>query len=572
MVVTQDKTKLPALEASFLVICCLLLLTPLVYTTQIAMGVMSFKFFYLFFLTCAGALVAVMQLLRQHREKGVFFFSRLDIVVFVFILYLVCDIFWIGKPANFISEQSEKIITFLCGGSVYFSVRVFAGNGNVRRQLYALAEMTFMGIVLLECLFAVLQKFSLLPGLSEDPRIKVSGTFSHPAMLGGLLAVIIPFLYSRLEIRWGQLSGIKASAVAVILAGLAALLLSESRAAFLAVLAGVLYCEFAKNDVAPRAWAYLKAHKAILAGGVVGLAAFLFVVINIRTVSVFGRMLVWKICRPMVADAPVFGHGLGTFREIYPAYQMNYFSDPANAGDKRLADFVLYAYNEFLQIWIETGIVGLGLFVLMIVLSVFARQSKSAFSAEERGVGAAILALMVFSLFSYPFSLSYMVLYFFFFLAVSGAWAGDRGRKAGIPAKAAIALVAILPFFFARPVVLKLAAYRQLAVAEGKTDIAASGQIMGELYDVLWNDRPYLSQYAGLLNEANNQELGLKLLLKKKGLTYLDYLLAGDMYSNLERPDSAIIYYEKAHLLLPNRDQPLQRITSERSLRQRFNP
>lgn len=569
---TQDKMRLPALETSFLGICCLLLLTPLVYTTQLAMGVMSFKFFYLFLLTCAGALVAIIQLLRRHREKSVFFYSRLDIIVFVFSLYLVCDICWIGKPANFISEQSEKIITFFCGVSVYFSVRVFAGNGNVRRQLYTLAGMTFMGIMLLECLFAVLQKFSLLPGLSEDPRIKVSGTFSHPAMLGGLLAVIIPFLYSRLEIRWDQLRTIKASALAVIVTGLAALLLSESRAAFLALLAGVLYCELAKNDVAFRAWAYLKAHKAISAGGVVGLAVFLFAVINIRTVSVFGRMLVWKICRPMVADAPVFGHGLGAFREIYPAYQMDYFSDPANAGEKRLADFVLYAYNEFLQIWIETGIVGLGLFILMIVLSVFFRQSESAFNTDERGVGAAILALMVFSLFSYPFSLSYMVLYFFFFLAVSGAQAVNGGSKAGIPVKTVMVLVMILPFVFARPVALKFAAYRRLAVAEGKTDIAASGQIMGELYSVLWNDRPYLSRYAGLLHEVNNQELGLQVLLKKKGLTYLDYLLAGDMYSNLERPDSAIIYYEKAHLLLPNRDQPLQRIASERSLRRRFNP
>ena len=539
MVVIQDKTKLSVIEISYLSICCLLLLTPLVYSTKIPLGVLSFKFFYLFFLTCAASLAAIVQIIKVP-----FSCNKVDIVAACLFLYLVCDVLWIGKPAGFVSEQGEKIITFFCAICVYFSVRIFTQKEHVRRYLYIIASMSFLGIIIFECLFVCLQKFSLLPGLSNDLRIKVTGTFSHPAMLGGILALIIPFLYSELR-------NFKSRQSAVIGIGVITLLLSGSRAAFLAVVAGCLYSEFIKHNIV----AYLKAHRKVLVAGVTGLAVFLIVLINIRTVSVFGRMLAWKICWPMVGDAPVFGHGLGTFRDIYPAYQMDYFLDPGNAADKRLADFILYVYNEFLQVWIEMGLVGLALFVLMIVFCLFGKQS----GIEERGAKAAILAFVIFSLFSYPFSLSFMVLYFFFFLSISGNY------TAIMPGKAVAALAIIAPLFFIQPVWSKWVAYGQLSGSE-------SGEVYSGQYNVLRNDNNYLSRYAGILNEAGNQQLGLEILQKKKGLSYLDYLLIGDMHSNRGRSDSAILYYEKARLLLPNSDQPVQRIANERALMQRFNP
>jgi len=152
-----------------------------------------------------------------------------------------------------------------------------------------------------------------------------------------------------------------------------------------------------------------------------------------------------------------------------------------------------------------------------------------------------------------------MVLYFFFFLALSATTTGI------IKGKAVVALIVIAPLFFIPPVWSKWVAYRQISVSENE-------QVYSAQYPVLQHDNHYLSKYAGILNEAGNQQLGLEILLKKRGLTYLDYLLIGDMYSNSGRSDSAIAYYEKAHLLLPNRDQPAQRIANERSLMQRFNP
>lgn len=557
-----NQRKISFLETSYLIICALLLLSPVVYSTNIAMGVMSSKFFFIFFLTCASILVAIIQLIKKTKAKDIITYNRVDIVMSLVFFYLVWNAWLVSQHANIISGQGEKVITFICAITLYFSLRVFGLRDIFRKHFFEVLKMTFIGVVFFECLFVCLQKFDVIPSLSEDYRIKVTGTFIHPAMLGGLLALIIPFFYSQLNIKWHEIKDITVPKLAL-LAGLITLLFSESRAALLATLVAVAYCELTKNE---KVIHYLRKNKKVLVISIAGFLILFIGMISIRTSSVFGRVLVWKICWPMIKDAPITGHGIGSFSDLYPAYQMQYFLNSTNNSEKHLADFVLYVYNEFLQIWIELGVVGLVLFILMVIFCLF---SKS-FNREEWGAKAAILAFTVFSFFSYPFSLNYMTLYFFLFLGIANIYSFNVAIKGGMLFSVVIVVAITSPVFFIQSVYKKLLAYRQLTIAEEKPDTPSISKAYGEQYNVLWNDNIYLSKYAQSLEKSNNQKLGLSVLLKKRGLTYNDYLLIGDMYSNNEKSDSAILYYEKAKLLLPNSNQPVQRILREKAIKERF--
>lgn len=80
--------------------------------------------------------------------------------------------------------------------------------------------------------------------------------------------------------------------------------------------------------------------------------------------SINTRLLIWKTTLNMIKDNPLFGSGIGTFKINYQNYQADYLQEnPENikywikAGE---------AHNEYLQIWAELGIIGLGIFLLII--------------------------------------------------------------------------------------------------------------------------------------------------------------------------------------------------------------
>lgn len=65
-----------------------------------------------------------------------------------------------------------------------------------------------------------------------------------------------------------------------------------------------------------------------------------------------GRIALWRDAWKMIAEYPVFGRGLGTFRWMYPAYETVRPDTPAQ-----------YAHNDYIQALAEVGIIGLSLLI-----------------------------------------------------------------------------------------------------------------------------------------------------------------------------------------------------------------
>jgi O-antigen ligase/tetratricopeptide (TPR) repeat protein len=74
------------------------------------------------------------------------------------------------------------------------------------------------------------------------------------------------------------------------------------------------------------------------------------------------RLLVCSM--PLVAEAPLLGHGIGSFQYVYPAAQGRYFQDNPDTPLVPVSSRSFHAHNEYLQTLVELGAVGLGLLLL----------------------------------------------------------------------------------------------------------------------------------------------------------------------------------------------------------------
>lgn len=110
--------------------------------------------------------------------------------------------------------------------------------------------------------------------------------------------------------------------------------------------------------------------------------------------TVFQRLCYWRSGWRMWRDAPLTGHGLGSYSRLYPRNRI------LGAGETR------YAHNFVIQTAVETGLAGLGLFVWF--LFVLARRLVQGLrsgspTASWLAIGGALLLFLIDSLGEYTF-------------------------------------------------------------------------------------------------------------------------------------------------------------------------
>nr|WP_255785392.1 O-antigen ligase family protein [Membranihabitans maritimus] len=142
--------------------------------------------------------------------------------------------------------------------------------------------------------------------------------------------------------------------------------------------------------------------------------------------SADGRLFVWKVSSSLIGDAPFFGHGWGSFDDKYNLYQAQYFdSGQGNSDEKYLSiNGVKYPYNESIKWIVENGVVGFGLLILFLVLLYLSFQ-KVLFSERNnalqfRSILGSLVALFIFSQFSYPSELIFLSVFGPVLLALLG--------------------------------------------------------------------------------------------------------------------------------------------------------
>lgn len=119
--------------------------------------------------------------------------------------------------------------------------------------------------------------------------------------------------------------------------------------------------------------------------------------------SADGRILIWKISLEMVKDKPILGYGFDGFRKNYMNYQAAYLQEkqlPETINN--LADDNHHAFNEFLRIIIEQGIIGvIILFIFLTTIGYTIYKYKLYIDTVSRTIISCLTALLFFS---YPLS------------------------------------------------------------------------------------------------------------------------------------------------------------------------
>ncbi|MDX6768847.1 MAG: O-antigen ligase family protein [Elusimicrobiota bacterium] len=272
--------------------------------------------------------------------------------------------FFLLSPERAASE-GEAARLGLCVAAYFAASRTLDAAG-VRR----LAAAWTLGGALAAAL-ALAQRLGL-PGFAALER--PTGSFGNPIFLGAALAAAVPVAAAlalgsagRTRALWSAVAGLQ----------VAGLLATRSRGPALGLLA------------AGAVWAVLRLEGRARAAAVAGAAALAATGAALSAGREWTHGLIWRDAWSLFAARPLLGSGLGRFHLEFPAYA----SEALKARWPEGRVIVNFAHNEYLQTLCETGLVGLGLLLLIpaTAAAVIARRRGSPYSEADAGLLAGLV-------------------------------------------------------------------------------------------------------------------------------------------------------------------------------------
>lgn len=347
-----------------------------------------YQWFYLFSFLLLG--ITVTDILLKRNKRFSFCFNRQDVFVLLFALFLTLHYFLFNPGAvNTYQTFVVLIIGYFCYRYWFFHIS----------GLTKIVSVMLLSIGNIEVIWGALQIYKVLP--SPHQYYLVTGSFPNPGPYGGFLSICLPIaLYLFLSSKNRFLKGYSFVSLVSLFSMLPA---SMSRAAWIAAFIGccLVLCIYYQGRIKNFYHRHTKQFVILAIAAICLLGIFSVFAFYLKENSVLGRLLVWKLCMYLLVDSKFLGVGLGCFSAAYGNEQIEYFSTSSHVAplEERLSDFPDYAFNEFIQIFVELGIVGF-ILLMMIFVSVFIKGIKE---RSDLGFLGGLTAVFMFALFSYPF-------------------------------------------------------------------------------------------------------------------------------------------------------------------------
>ena len=397
----------------------------------------------------------------------------------------------------------------------------------------------------LECLWVVV--CIVKDGLRPVGEV---GTLSNPAELALHLCIAIPIAVmlamGNRERKWLALYG----AAAVLFVSV--LWLTQSRTGLICLaLDGIIgLCLLALRLVRR------KGLRRVLYGvlALALLAGTLLYVASHKTASTSGRAFILQRSWELVAEHPLIGHGHRGFEREYMLRQADFFREHPGSEYAMLADEIHHPLNEFVHVWVNYGIVAPLLLFLLLVLPLWRWRRGD---RRMRPFLLPVLAILVFSCFSYPF-------YYPIAWLTVGAAALCALRSVLRRWQKHAASSYLLPLFFflvfGAAVVDAVQEHRWYrAYRHSFRDVAALEEYE-ELHSYFKRNPAFLYSYAMASFKRGDLDRAAR-LIEECGQHWNGYnreLLAGDICSYREEYPDAIVHYEAACAMCPVRFAPLE--------------
>lgn len=396
---------------------------------------------------------------------------------------------------------------------------------------------------------------------SRHSLFDVTGTFFNPgpysAYLVIVLAIVTAYIYNRRRLyyypyfkgiptRYILPTGIYLTCSITLYATAVILPATWSRAAFVAyftVLLVLLYKEYKK-------WVLWLIGSSVLIGILLYFA---------KQDSANGRLLMNAISTKAIMEHPIIGYGIGGFTHAFGINQADFFKMNPNSPFVEVAGSPEYAFNELLQIGVEQGTIG------MICFATIAIGSLITLLRKQKELGYGWLALLVFALFSYPFSLLPFRIMAVIFVAYAANITNRKKASTEIRNKTPHIIVVVL-CIIAVCLILPQVKHKVKTnndwedISGYKSTIFAEDY--AEWYTTLSDNPKFIFAYGKMLHEMHRYNDSNAIL--REGLKVssdpMFHVVMGNNYKALGGFKEAEEEYEKAFFQGPNKIYPLYKL------------
>ncbi len=504
-----------------------------------------------FFLLLGVILALVVWICTDLWRSVTIKFGRVDICLSLFGLYLL--IRFLTTPESHWSQGSAIWIVSLALSYVVFR-RLSRTCDSVILWYGLLLIAVFLITVGLLQLYGILNSYHGL--------FKMTGTFFNPAPYAGFLSILFPLALAKIIKR--EVSPWKKNIAWVVCAGILLVVIpSNSRAAWLALGVGCAYLFLSKLNIFSRfrTLRYSARMSAIIVVSLLATAAG-WGLYSLKPDSADGRILIWKVASEMVNGAPVFGHGFARFAPEYMLAQGDYFA-VGNGTDeeKNLAGQVTFAYNEFIQMAVELGLVGVFLFMLVLYWAIESKRIESSTRQDKVFWRAMLIGWIVFASFSYPmYSWSITIL---LLLILSQLNAGIRYS---FKSKTTVKYFVVLPVLIAgtylcvwgAKMYLPVQVWRDAMERYDRGDYQMASSMYNDGFESLAYEGIFLQQAAKTLQQLGEYDASNKVLSwsKKYYNDPFTYSMIGENFTALKKYDHAEEAYDCSWNMVPHRIWP----------------
>jgi O-antigen ligase len=383
-----------------------------------------------------------------QQEKLKFNSSPLNLPVLSFMVVCVLSVLWSNSP--FVSLKSLPL--FLAGPLLYFIV-----NNNIinRKQKINRILNVLLFVGTLFGIYGILQYNGIdFPfWIKNLGRNKVFGLFGNVNYFAEYLIIPLPIAIALFFVSKNKINKILLSISILAMGG--TLIATFTRGTYLGLGISIIFMFILYLII--RGKNFIKEHKKIFIFilALIILITFLFALpnplnksgtviskikgrISIARLSnefSFGRRIaIWKFTGMIIEDHPLLGSGLGTFKYNSLNYQAKFFDQGENRSlyPYGIAD---KAHNEYLQLWAELGIIGLGAFI-WIIISFFICGAKLLKKTKDNykegliiGLMGGIIAVLVEGLFGFPLHQPATIVLFWLALALIGVGEGNEDKN-----------------------------------------------------------------------------------------------------------------------------------------------
>lgn len=472
--------------------------------------------------------------------------SIIDVLITLFVLSTICSLYF--NNSNYINSYLTLFVP------CYSIIRLLNNKISAFTELIVLLISV---ICLFECGYALLQ---LIYSFWGESSISFCGTFRNSGPFGGFLSVCICTLYPYVRKCKNNfvknIATISLTAAVIILPG------SYSRAA---ILSCVICCFLFAIKYEERFRIFIFEHKLPVTLVLIVLS---FGAYKYKQGSADGRIFIDKISVQMLFPNHFFGVGIGNYAGKYGEAQCKYFREKLSSTmeyssihriehERMIADCPDLAFNDYLQIGVESGLLAMILYIVTIIVAVI-------LSIKRQTIwGYGILAFSIFSLFSCPIEKFQFQLLFAILLAMSSDGTCRENSSKSV-------YFFLLPIFFSMIFVLVNSRSWREQMDDRREWIDAGKWYDNEyyefvisdysqLFDGLKNNSQFLYEYGFSLNKMNYFDKSDSILMMgaKISSNPMFWNVMGNNSLAQGRYREAEERYKHAFYMVPNRLYPL---------------